>query len=163
MKHDIERILSTIGVSYTLEGSPNKVAGVSSIEEATEHDLSFCSSKGRDALVSISKSNAALILCHSDLRGAAIRANPSQGTIFVDNPRLAFIKAVNHIQNEAIERRISPLASISKTAKIGSNCCIGDFAVIGDNCSIGDNTIIYDREVLLGIVESDAIALFSQV
>jgi UDP-3-O-[3-hydroxymyristoyl] glucosamine N-acyltransferase len=148
LEQDIESILSRIGISYTLEGAANKVAGVSPIEEATENDLSFCSSKGRDAELSISKSNAALILCDSDLR-AVVHARPSQGLIFVDNPRLAFIRAVNHMQNEAIERRISPHALISKTARIGSNCSIDDFAVIGDNCSIGDNTIIYDRVSLV--------------
>jgi UDP-3-O-[3-hydroxymyristoyl] glucosamine N-acyltransferase len=148
LEYDIESILSRIGINYTLEGAPNKVAGVSPIEEATENDLSFCSSKGQDAALSISKSNAALILCNSDLR-AAVHAKPSQGLVFVDNPRLAFIRAVNHMQNEAIERRISPHALISKTARIGSNCSIDDFSVIGDNCSIGDNTIIYDRVSLV--------------
>lgn len=148
LEYDIESILSRIGINYTLEGAPNKVAGVSPIEEATENDLSFCSSKGQDAASSISKSNAALILCNSDLR-TAVHAKPSQGLVFVDNPRLAFIRAVNHMQNEAIERRISPHALISKTARIGSNCSIDDFSVIGDNCSIGDNTIIYDRVSLV--------------
>jgi UDP-3-O-[3-hydroxymyristoyl] glucosamine N-acyltransferase len=150
LKYDIERILSRIGISYTLEGTASKVTGVSSLEEATEDDLSFCSHKGRDAVLSISKSNAALILCSSDLQGVVdIAAKPSQGLIFVENPRLAFIKAVNHMQNEAIERKISPHALISKTAKIGSNCRIDDLSVIGDNCSIGDNTIIYDRVSLV--------------
>ncbi len=148
LEYDIESILSRIGINYTLEGAPNKVAGVSPMEEATENDLSFCSSKGQDAALSISKSNAALILCNSDLR-TAVHAKPSQGLVFVDNPRLAFIRAVNHMQNEAIERRISPHALISKTARIGSNCSIDDFSVIGDNCSIGDNTIIYDRVSLV--------------
>jgi UDP-3-O-[3-hydroxymyristoyl] glucosamine N-acyltransferase len=87
-------------------------------------------------------------LCNSDLR-TAVHAKPSQGLVFVDNPRLAFIRAVNYMQNEAIERRISPHALISKTARIGSNCSIDDFSVIGDNCSIGDNTIIYDRVSLV--------------
>jgi UDP-3-O-[3-hydroxymyristoyl] glucosamine N-acyltransferase len=148
-EYNIESILTKIGISYGTEGSINKFVGVSSIEEATENDLSFCSSKGPEGISSILNSNAALILCNSDLREAASRAKPSQGLIFVDNPRLAFIRAVNYMQNEAIERKISPHASISKTAKIGSNCYIGDFAVIGDNCSIGDNTIIYDRVSLV--------------
>jgi UDP-3-O-[3-hydroxymyristoyl] glucosamine N-acyltransferase len=150
LEYDIEHILSRFDIRYTLKGTVNKVVGVSSLEEATENDLSFCSFNGQDAVLSISGSNAALILCSSDLQGAAaIPAKASQGLIFVENPRLAFIKAVNHMQNEAIERKISPHALISKTAKIGSNCCIGDFATIGDNCSIGDNTIIYDRVSLV--------------
>lgn len=149
MDYDIEHVLSTVGISYALKGTINKVAGVSSLEEATKNDLSFCSSKGQDAIDSISKSNAALILCSSDLQGADIPSSSSQGLIFVENPRLAFIKAVNHMQNEVIERKISPHALISKTAKIGSNCRIGDLTVIGENCSIGDNTVIYDRVSLV--------------
>lgn len=149
MDYDIEHVLSTVGISYALKGKINKVAGVSSLEEATKNDLSFCSSKGQDAIDSISKSNAALILCSSDLQGADIPSSGSQGLIFVENPRLAFIKAVNNMQNEVIERKISPHALISKTAKIGSNCCIGDLTVIGDSCSIGDNTVIYDRVSLV--------------
>ena len=149
MDYDIEHVLSTIGISYALKGTINKVSGVSSLEEATKYDLSFCSSKGQDAIDSISKSNAALILCSSDLQGADIPSSSSQGLIFVENPRLAFIKAVNHMQNEVIERKISPHALISKTAKIGSNCRIGDLTVIGENCSIGDNTVIYDRVSLV--------------
>jgi len=145
----MEHVLSMVGISYALKGTINKVAGVSSLEEATENDLSFCSSRDQDAIDSISKSNAALILCSSDLQGADIPSSSSQGLIFVENPRLAFIKAVNHMQNEVIERKISPHALISKTAKIGSNCCIGDLTVIGDNCSIGDNTVIYDRVSLV--------------
>jgi UDP-3-O-[3-hydroxymyristoyl] glucosamine N-acyltransferase len=145
LEYNIEYILSRIGISYTLKGAAKKMVGVSSLEEATENDLSFCSSKGQDAILSISKSNAALILCSSDLQGAAISSKPSQALIFVENPRLTFIKAVNYMQNEAVERKISPHALISKTAKIGSNCSIGDLTVIGDNCSIEDNTIIYDR------------------
>jgi UDP-3-O-[3-hydroxymyristoyl] glucosamine N-acyltransferase len=149
LDYDIEHVLSTVGISYALKGKINKVAGVSSLEEATKNDLSFCSSKGQDAIDSISKSNAALILCNSDLQGADIPSSSSQGLIFVENPRLAFIEAVNNMQNEVIERKISPHALISKTSKIGSNCCIGDLTVIGDSCSIGDNTVIYDRVSLV--------------
>ncbi|MDQ4101565.1 MAG: UDP-3-O-(3-hydroxymyristoyl)glucosamine N-acyltransferase [Thermoproteota archaeon] len=123
---------------------------MSSLEEATENDLSFCSNRGQEAIESISKSNAGIIFCSSDLQGAIMPARRSQCLIFVDNPRLAFIKAVSHIQkNEAVERKISSHALISKTAKIGSNCSIGDLTIIGDNCSIGENTVIYDRVSLV--------------
>lgn len=38
---------------------------------------------------------------------------------------------------------ISPLASISQSAKIGNNCYIAPFACIGDNVNIGDNCTIH--------------------
>jgi UDP-3-O-[3-hydroxymyristoyl] glucosamine N-acyltransferase len=148
MEYDITSILSDIGIDYRLEGSFNKINGFSSIEEATEHDLSFCSSKGMEAISSISKSSAAFILCNSGMQGA-ISPRPSKGLIFVDDARIAFIKIVNHVQKKEKVSAISEYAVISKSAKIGSDCQIGPFTFIGDNCVIEDNTIIYDRVSLI--------------
>ncbi|HEX6281986.1 MAG TPA: UDP-3-O-(3-hydroxymyristoyl)glucosamine N-acyltransferase [Nitrososphaera sp.] len=148
MEYDITAILSDIGIDYKLEGFFNKINGFSSIEQATEHDLSFCSSKGTEAISSISKSAAGLILCNSSMQGA-IHPKPGKGLIFVDDARIAFIKIVNHIQKEEKVSAISEYAAISKSAKIGSNCQIGAFTFIGDNCVIEDNTIIYDRVSLI--------------
>jgi hypothetical protein len=83
MEYDIIAILSHIGIDYKLEGSINKINGFSSIEEATEHDLSFCSSKGPEAISSVSNSAAALILCNSSMEGA-IHPRPGKGLIFVE-------------------------------------------------------------------------------
>src|SRR5919197_3986755 len=146
--YDVTAILSDIGIDYKLEGSFNKINGFSSIEEATQHDLSFCSSKGAEAIFSISKSAAALILCNSTIQGA-VHPRPGKGLIFVDDARIAFIKIVNHVQKEEKVSAISQYAVISKSAKIGSNCQIGAFTLIGDNCIVEDNTIIYDRVSLI--------------
>jgi hypothetical protein len=100
MVYDVTAILSDLGIDYKLEGSFNKIDGFSSIEEATERDLSFCSSKGAEAISSISKKSAAgYILCNSSMQGA-IRPTPGKGLIFVDDARIAFIKLVNHIQKK---------------------------------------------------------------
>jgi UDP-3-O-[3-hydroxymyristoyl] glucosamine N-acyltransferase len=148
MVYDVTPILSDLGIDYKLEGSFNKIDGFSSIEEATERDLSFCSSKGAEAISSISKSAAGYILCNSSMQGA-IHPNPGKGLIFVDDARIAFIKLVNHIQKKEKVSAISEHAVISKSARIGSNCQIGAFAFIGDNCVIEDDTIIYDRVSLI--------------
>ncbi len=148
MEYDVTAILSDIGINYKLEGSFNKINGFSSIEEATERDLSFCSSKGTEAISSISKSAAASILCNSSMQGA-VHPRPGKGLIFVEDARIAFIRIVNHIQEKEKVSAISQHAFISKSAKIGSNCQIGAFTLIGDNCVIEDNTIIYDRVSLI--------------
>jgi len=148
MEYDIISILSDMGTDYKLEGSFNKINGFSSIEEATDHDLSFCSSKGAEAISSISKSAAAFILCNSSMRGA-VQPSPGKGLIFVDDARIAFIEIVNNIQKKEKVPAISQYAVISKSATIGSNCQIGAFTLIGDNCVIEDNTIIYDRVSLI--------------
>jgi UDP-3-O-[3-hydroxymyristoyl] glucosamine N-acyltransferase len=148
MEYDIPAILSDIGIDYNLEGSSNKIKGFSSIEEATIYDLSFCSSKGTEAISSISKSEAALILCNSNMQGV-VHPRPSKGLIFVNDARIAFIKAVNRLQKKEKAAAISDYAVISQSAKIGSNCQIGPFAFIGDNCVIEDNSIVYDRVSLI--------------
>jgi UDP-3-O-[3-hydroxymyristoyl] glucosamine N-acyltransferase len=78
MVYDVTAILSDVGIDYKLEGSFNKIDGFSSIEEATEHDLSFCSSKGAEAISSISKSAAGYILCNSSMQGS-IHPNAWEG------------------------------------------------------------------------------------
>lgn len=148
MEYDVTAILSDLGIDYRLEGSSNKINGFSSIENATEHDLSFCSYKGTEAISSISNSAAAIILCNSNMAGR-IPTSPRKGLIFVEDARVAFIKIVNYIQKEEKVPSISAYAFISKSAKIGSNCQVGPFSYIGDNCVIGDNTIIYDRVSLI--------------
>jgi UDP-3-O-[3-hydroxymyristoyl] glucosamine N-acyltransferase len=65
--------------------------------------------------------------------------------MFVDDPRIAFIKIVNYIQKEDKVSAISQYAAISKNTKVGSSCQIGTFTLIGDNCIIEDNNIIYDK------------------
>jgi UDP-3-O-[3-hydroxymyristoyl] glucosamine N-acyltransferase len=148
MEYDVIAILSDLGIGYKLEGSSNKINGFSSIEDATEHDLSFCSYKGTEAISSISKSAAAIILCNSNMLGT-IPTRPGKGFIFVEDARIAFIKIVNYIQKEEKVPSVSAYAFISKSAKIGSNCQVGPFSYIGDNCVIGDNTIIHDRASLI--------------
>jgi UDP-3-O-[3-hydroxymyristoyl] glucosamine N-acyltransferase len=148
MGYDVTGILSDVGIDYRLEGSFSKINGFSSLEEATEHDLSFCSSKGEEAIFSISKSGAALILCNSNMQ-STVHPGAGKGLIFVDDPRIAFIKIVNYIQKEEKTSASSQHAVISKSAKIGSNCQIGPFTLIGDSCVIEDNTIIHDRVSLI--------------
>ncbi len=148
MEYDATAILSDLGIDYKLEGSYNKVKGFSSIEEATEHDLSFCSLKGTEAISSVSKSEAAIILCNLNMHGA-VPPKLGKGIIFVEDARIAFIKIVNYVQKKEKVPSISEYAFVSKSAKIGSNCQIGPFSYVGDNCIIGDNTVIYDRVSLI--------------
>jgi UDP-3-O-[3-hydroxymyristoyl] glucosamine N-acyltransferase len=148
MGYDVIDALSNIGIDYKLEGSFSEINGFSSIDEATEHDLSFCSFKGEEAIFSISRSAAALILCNSNMQ-RAVHPGAGKGIIFVDDPRIAFIKIVNYFQKKEKVSAISQHTEISKSAKIGSNCRIGAFTLIGDNCIIDDNTIIYDRVSLI--------------
>ena len=145
---DIEAILATRKIDYEIAGKKIPVTGISSLNEASENDLSFCSSTGDKAIREIRASRAALVFCNSDLKGR-IAPGPTQGLIFVRNPRLSFIRTVNHIHSKAAVRGVSASAIVAKSARIGSNCRIGDFAIVGENCLVGDNTIIEDRVTLV--------------
>lgn len=141
MELDVESILSNLGVNYGSQGTKRKVKGISSVKEATKDELSFCWYEGEKGISLISNSKAGVLLCKKSME-KIIR--PKEGTqfFFLDNPRLVFVKIMNHILNKNKIVGISTRAAISDTAKIGSGCCIGDFAIIGENCEVGDNTII---------------------
>jgi UDP-3-O-[3-hydroxymyristoyl] glucosamine N-acyltransferase len=151
-KSSIESMLSNLGFDLNVVGYRTKmIEGVAEINNATENDLSFCSDDGQKAISCILSSNAGIILCKKSLLGfVSPKISQQQLLVFLDNPRLAFVRIVNEIYNK---KRgpvgISPNALISKTASIGSNCFIGDYTTIGDNCKIGDNTMIYSRVTIL--------------
>lgn len=68
--------------------------------------------------------------------------------IKVDNPRLAFAKAVNRFFTTKQGSSCSASASIAPTAHLEENVSIGEFCVIGDNVSIGRNTIINHNVII---------------
>ncbi len=67
--------------------------------------------------------------------------------VFVDSPRLVFIKIAKLMKDRKDNRKgVSKHAIIADSAKIGRDCYIGDLAIIGDECIVKDNTIIEIRE-----------------
>ncbi|HEV3433586.1 MAG TPA: DapH/DapD/GlmU-related protein, partial [Nitrososphaera sp.] len=140
--------LSNLGLDFELEGSKIRVHDIASIDNATENDLAFCWYVGQKGLSHISGSKAGVILCKKEMQGIA---HPKSGQllVFMDNPRLAFVRLAREMRGQDQLVGISPRAFISEKSKIGSGCYIGHYAVIGDNCSIGDNTVIYDRVSLV--------------
>lgn len=149
MEWDIEVLLSKEDVVSTSEGSKIKIKNVSSINEATENDLSFCYYDGEKAASLISKSNAGVILCKNSLEGVVHPKPGRQQFFFMENPRLVFVRFMTQICMKKKMSGISRHATVSESAKIGSGAYIGDYAVVGDNCIIGDNTIIYERVSLV--------------
>lgn len=145
MHCNVELALSGLGVNYRTEGKVGKVVNaVACLEEATERDLSFCSSDGVAGIPSITNSRAGVVLCRTSMEGLVYPTSEGQLIVFVENPRLIFIHLANLIYEKRAQNKISPRAIISKTAEIGSNCLIGNYTVIGNNCKIGDNTVLYD-------------------
>ena len=121
MQCNVELALSELGVNYRTAGKRgNVVNGVACLEEATERDLSFCSSDGVTKIPSIN-SRAGVVLCKTSMEGLVYPTAEGQQIVFVENPRLVFIHLANRMYNKRAQNKISPRAIISKTAEIGSN------------------------------------------
>lgn len=87
-------------------------------------------------------------VCHESRAGAMILAPADRAlerpVIRVANPRQAFADLLALFRpGEEVERAVSPLAYVSKDARIGKDVAIQPFAVIEDGAEIGDNTVIY--------------------
>lgn len=147
---NVENLLKYHNFSFESEGKPRRAfRKAASLDKATVHDLAFCSASGVNALTKIVKSNAGIVFCSKELIGKVRPRDSGQTLYFLDNPRLAFIKVLAHLQDDVEPVGISPRAVIDKDVRIGKNCYIGDYVVIGANCSIGSNTIIHDRVSLV--------------
>lgn len=165
---DLDSFLVLFDAPIQIEGDKSsvKIKDATAIDRATKDHLTFCRDSGQKGVAAVSKSNAGVIICKSDLQGLVHPKDEGQLLIFTDNPRLAFILIFEKILSSATQEKIrakrpederrrsnieqtkstiSPTAVISKNSKIGQNCVVGDHVVIGDNCVIGDGTIIYDR------------------
>jgi UDP-3-O-[3-hydroxymyristoyl] glucosamine N-acyltransferase len=150
MGWNIESLLSDLGAEYQKNGPTQGkiIAGVASIKEATEDELSFCYYEGEKGASLISHSKAGVILCKKALEGL-IQQKPGMQVFYLDNPRLVFVQIMKQMYNKKPKGGISSNAVISKTAKIGFDCYIGDYTVIGENCKIGNNTTVSDRVSLV--------------
>ena len=146
----VESLLQHITDSdYTIQGQKSNsksIRNVSSLHTGTQDDVSFCSSEEYKGMLSISQSNAGVILCKKSMEGL-VYPNHKEGQllIFVDNPRLEFTRLAKRITHALSKVGISKSSVIADSAKIGRDCYIGDYVVIGDNCSIGNNTIIESK------------------
>ena len=147
MEYNCNSILDKLGISYISEGPERQANAISSINEARESDLTMCYYEEEKGVSMISQSNAGIILCAKSLQGRVHPKNARQQLFFLDNPRYAFVKIMNQLNNKNKKNTagISATSVISETAKIGSGCYIGDYTVIGEDCIIGNNTIIGTR------------------
>lgn len=111
------------------------ITGVNGLEEALPTDISFAVPPHIEA-AAMSQAGALVLPMDAQFTGKPV--------IRVDNPRLAFARLLDLFRRpEDVERVISPLASISPTAKIGDNVAILAFAVVDSAAEIGDNSVIY--------------------
>jgi len=138
----ISAILSFIGSkNYVMKGKNNvKIKEFKPISIAKHGDISFCNTKGKKEIKLISTSKASVIICHSSLRKNLPITNST--FVFVDNPRLWFLRCIKKFGKKEKRSGIHHTAII-ESKKIGNNVYVGPFSYIEKNVSIGANSAIH--------------------
>jgi len=151
----IESFLQCLDPNYSFIGQKRiQINNIAPIEKGASTDLSFCSSEGKKGLESVLDSRSGIILCKKSLEPylhhkAGLINRISKLYVFVDNPRLVFIRIAKLMKSYKNNRKgISTHAIISDSAKIGRDCYVGDFTIIGDDCIVGDNSVIDSKVVV---------------
>lgn len=78
--------------------------------------------------------------------------NTRVSNIISDNPRLDFIKVMNHFFSPTPKTGIHPTAIIEEGAILGRNISIGAYCRIGSQVMIGDNCVIHSGVAIEGKV-----------
>lgn len=138
-------------VNGQIMGDPNRIiSSLTNIDEANAQSLVFAQDK---------KNWEKAIACDAAAILVGTNTGISSGDkvlIRVDNPKVAFIKLLNHYYRKA-ERKpmIHPTACIADNVTLGENCHIGPFVVIEEHSVIGDGCCLMShvslgRNVILG-------------
>jgi UDP-3-O-[3-hydroxymyristoyl] glucosamine N-acyltransferase len=115
-----------------------EIKGINGIGEARDGELAFLlDSRLGDLLDS---TNASCVVVPRDVKKIC-----NKPIIKVDNPSIAFSRAVNTLMPDRIPhpKGISPQASISPKARLGAEVAIGPYTVVEDGAAVGDKTVIY--------------------
>jgi UDP-3-O-[3-hydroxymyristoyl] glucosamine N-acyltransferase len=76
------------------------ITGIVPLNKGTHTDLSFCNSDDHVGFLSISTSNSCTIICKKSMEELAhLKNENNQVFIFVDNPRLTFMKIIKRMKN----------------------------------------------------------------
>jgi UDP-3-O-[3-hydroxymyristoyl] glucosamine N-acyltransferase len=128
-------IVDFVGGQYV--GDRNRrVSAVAPLAEAGAKQLSFLSNRKYAAQLAETKAGA--ILVPQNLEGEDER------WIRVDDPYFAIARIMTRwFSARPMPKGVSPLASISPTARLGTNVAVGPFTTIGDNVVIGNNVTIF--------------------
>ncbi len=118
-------------VEGELFGEDRPITGVSPLESARRHDLTYSTGTKVSLGVTLVKT-----------------PQPGSVCIVVENPRASFAKALDHIFPE-----IHPSGNMSSfvdpSAEIAEDACIYPGVWIGKDCRVGSGTVIFPNAVIL--------------
>ena len=136
-----EKILSSFKVSRISKfldkqfiGNDIKINKICSIGNVLNNSISFINKKEQK----IDQSKKSLIIAIDNYK---IDRNSNCTFIFSSNPKLDFIKILNHFFLEENKKKISDSVIIGKNCKIRKNVFIGEHTVIKDNVIIEEGTV----------------------
>jgi UDP-3-O-[3-hydroxymyristoyl] glucosamine N-acyltransferase len=136
-------------LGLALHGEDCSVLGVSSFASPAPNCMIFVEKATADAWSRISTLSEVLVFCDDEF-GLSLQC----ATIWTDNPRLAFIRAVNHffsdLSGPPFVPGVGPGSVVSPGATIGTNVSIGCHCVIGDGVEIGDHSVILNNVSISG-------------
>ena len=142
-KTDIIKYVGKEGV--VINSDKSIVTGFGSIQSSKKGYLTFLSRTDESAITTINKSNASLIICSKELLK---KIDVSSTIIFVENPRLWFIKILNQFfVDKKIPKGIDPSAIVQ--SKIGKEVYVGPHSYIGKNVTVGRNSVILGNVTIL--------------
>jgi UDP-3-O-[3-hydroxymyristoyl] glucosamine N-acyltransferase len=137
MPKTLKEIASFLNGELVGDGSV-LIKGVKGIEDASDGDLSFILSRKFEKYIAHSRASALIV-------PKDVTDTSGKPSIRVDNPSIAFSKAIGYLLPERIAhpKGIDRTALISKKASVGAAAAIGPYVVIEDDASVGDGTVIY--------------------
>jgi UDP-3-O-[3-hydroxymyristoyl] glucosamine N-acyltransferase len=134
-KKTIQEIADHVG-GEVIGDKTIKIESASTLDSAGPGQITFLSNP--KYAPKVKDTNAAAVMVSQQVETNAVQ-------IVTNDPYYAFMQAVVllHGHREHPPTGTSPLAVISKSARIGQNCNVHPYAVIHDNAVIGDNCQIY--------------------
>ena len=119
-------------------GDPNVlIRSASTLGRANEGDISFLTNRKYEKQLKTTKASAVIV--------GREATNSLVPLLVAEDPYYAFMQVMVLLHGHRKHKKvgISPRASISDSAKIGSECHIHDFVTVADGARIGDGCIIY--------------------
>jgi UDP-3-O-[3-hydroxymyristoyl] glucosamine N-acyltransferase len=115
------------------------------ITQAQPGEFSFCSAKAKNAQELLARTRASLVIVDRSITidRALLVQSGVQAVILCENPRLGFLRVLEHFFVRPRPTGIHPSAVIDPSALIGQNHLIGPLCTIQEEVEIDEETVIH--------------------
>lgn len=135
---EIEKFVKPIRV---LGPKQSSIKDARQLSTSDVNSISFCSYNNNEAIVAIKNSNAGIVLTYDDVKGLEQITN-QRCILTVQNPKLSFIRILNHYFSGNLNWEIHPSAIIENKNILSKKILIGPQSYIGQDVDIGERCII---------------------